>query len=191
MTAVIIFAIRHLPGTARPVVPDSRNDIVISPELASNQNVFTTARGKAPSDSLSETDPAVESKLPREKVEEYLRRHHRSAGTLLAAFHALDDTNYLNEAAKTFPNNPQVQWTVLMRNAFPEERREWLDAFKSSSPDNSLANYLSARDYLESGNVEAAVKELAAAHNKIKFQDYAMEAQLESEELSLDTGTSG
>ena len=69
--------------------------------------------------------------------------------SLLAAFRALDDTNYLNEAATNFPNNPQVELAVLAHDEFPADRRKWLDLFKASSPSNSLANYLSAQDYFQ------------------------------------------
>ena len=65
--------------------------------------------------------------------------------SLLAAFRALDDTNYLNEAATNFPNNPQVELAVLAHDEFPADRRKWLDLFKASSPSNSLANYLPRR----------------------------------------------
>src|SRR5687767_3877001 len=62
-------------------------------------------------------DEAGSSRLPREKVDEYLTRNNRNPASLLAAFHALHDTNYLQEAAVNFPNDPQVQWTVLAQNS--------------------------------------------------------------------------
>src|SRR5690242_2287346 len=64
------------------------------------------------------------SKLPREKVEVWLNWHSRDAMSLLAAYRALRDTNYLNEAAKKFPDNPQVELAVLMPCANPAERRQ-------------------------------------------------------------------
>src|SRR6185437_7654844 len=90
-----------------------------------------------PVEALAATEPLGKSnvpRLPREKVEEYLARRHRDVASLLAAFHALQDTNYLREAATNFPNDPQVQWTILAQDAFPQDRRKWLDAFKTSSP---------------------------------------------------------
>jgi hypothetical protein len=137
---------------------------------------------------LADADDAGPATIPREKVEEYLARNHRSAASLLAAFHALEDTNYLNEAAAKFPNDPQLQWTILARDAYPEDRRKWLELFKASSPDNSLANYLSAADYFKSGQTEAAITELLAASSKSQFKDYAMEAKLNGEELSRAAG---
>src|SRR5437667_290884 len=109
------------------------------------------------------TNQAVPPKLPREEVEKYLERNRRSAASLLAAYGALQDTNYLREAATNFPNDPRVQLSVLRRDVFPEERRKWLDLLKASSPENPLANYLSARDYFKSGQNGLAVNELLEA----------------------------
>ncbi len=129
-------------------------------------------------------------KLPREKVEAWLAKHHRDVMSLLAAFRALQDTNYLNEAATNFPNNPQVELAVLARDEFPADRRKWLDLFKASSPSNSLADYLSAQDYFKNGNKDAAVQELLAATGKSQFENYAVESELNEEELAQFCGQS-
>lgn len=129
-------------------------------------------------------------KIPREKVESWLAKHNRNATSLLAAFRAMGDTNYLNEAATNFPNDPHVELAVLARDEFPADRRKWLDLFKASSPSNSLANYFSAQDYFKNGNTDAAVNELLAASGKSQFDNHAMEAQLDAEELYLDSGKS-
>jgi len=136
------------------------------------------------------TNHARLPKLPREEVEKYLEQNRRSAVSLLAAYGALRDTNYLKEAATNFPNDPRVQLSVLRRDVFPEERRKWLDLFKASSPDNSLANYFSARDYFKNGQSEPAVNELLEAAGKPAFKDYVMEFKLDEEELSLAAGRS-
>jgi hypothetical protein len=125
-----------------------------------------------------------------QKVEAWLELHHRSADSLLAAFHVLNNTNYLKEAATNFPDNPQVELAVLARNVFPEDRRKWLDQFKASSPSNSLANYLSAQTYFQSGQSDAAVKDLVAATGKPQFENYTLESQLNAEELGLFLGKS-
>jgi hypothetical protein len=141
-------------------------------------------------DPESESDAAALPKIPREKVEAWLAKHHRNAASLLAAFRALGDTNYLNEAATKFPNDPHVELAVLARDEFPADRRKWLDLFKASSPSNSLANYFSAQDYFKNGNTDAAVNELLAASGKSQFDNHTMEAQLDAEELYLDSGKS-
>ena len=137
-----------------------------------------------------ELDNAGQPKLPREKVEAWLAKHNRNAMSLLAAFRALDDTNYLNEAATNFPNNPQVELSVLAHDEFPQDRRKWLDLFKNSSPSNSLANYLSAQDYFKSGNSAAAVQELQAASGKSQFDSFETESRLDAEDLYSSSGKS-
>jgi hypothetical protein len=125
-----------------------------------------------------------------EALEKFLERNQRTASSLRAVFLATHDTNYLREAAARFPNDPEVQLSVLLHNAFPDERRKWLEGFKENSPENSLANYLSARDYFHSGQLGAAVTELFEAARKPMFQDYTMESILALEELGRETGQS-
>jgi hypothetical protein len=137
-----------------------------------------------------ELDNAGQPKIPREKVEAWLAKHNRNAMSLLAAFRALDDTNYLNEAATNFPNNPQVELSVLAHDEFPQDRRKWLDLFKNSSPSNSLANYLSAQDYFKSGNSDDALQELQAASGKSQFDSFQTESRLDEEDLFLSSGKS-
>ncbi|HUA67550.1 MAG TPA: hypothetical protein VMA13_03285 [Candidatus Saccharimonadales bacterium] len=129
-------------------------------------------------------------KNPRQSVEDWLTLNHRSAASLLAAFHVLDDTNYLTEAATNFPDNPQVEWTILARNVFPADRRRWLELFKTSSPSNSLPDYLSAQAYFRNSQPEAAVKDLVAATDKPDFETYTVESQLDTEELCQFLGKS-
>lgn len=153
-------------------------------------------------------------RLPREVVEAYLQTRQRDMTSLLAAFHALGDTDLLAEAAARFPNDPRVQWTVLSHDLFPEERRKWLDLFKTSAPDNALANYLSAQnlmqnnydeasgkwlfgtdklplqEFLKTSAAQTAINELAAATGKSLFKNFMIEARLDEEELNLAAGRS-
>ena len=147
---------------------------------------ISTSRTNKP----SAVDAALAQKNLRQKVEEWLALHHRAADSLLAAFHVLDDTNYLKEAATNFPNDPRVELTVLTRNAFPDDRRKWLDLFAAASPSNALANYLSAQAYFQNGQSEAAVKDLVAASGKSDFENYLLESRLDTEELGLFCGES-
>src|ERR1035437_4312192 len=137
-----------------------------------------------------ESDAAGQPKLPREKVEAWLAKHNRNASSLLAAFRAQGDTNYLNEATTNFPNDPHVELAVLARDEFPADRRKWLDLLKASSPSNSLANYFSAQDDFKNGKPDEAVQELLAASGKEQFDNHGMETQLDAEELYLDSGKS-
>jgi hypothetical protein len=141
-------------------------------------------------DAKSESDEKEAPKLPREKIEEWLAKHNRNPMSLLAAFRAMGDTNYLNEAATNFPNDPHVELAVLARDEFPADRRKWLDLFKASSPGNSLANYLAAEDDFKNGKPDEALQEILAATGKSQFDNFAMENQLDAEELDSASGKS-
>jgi hypothetical protein len=189
LLAVVAGAVWHFlnPPTRKPAEaqpPRARSDFKYHyspPVISSSSNEVETEPNR---------DAPGLPKIPREKVESWLAKHNRNATSLLAAFRAMGDTNYLNEAATNFPNDPHVELAVLARDEFPADRRKWLDLFKASSPSNSLANYFSAQDYFKNGNTDAAVNELLAASGKSQFDNHAMEAQLDAEELYLDSGKS-
>ena len=147
------------------------------------------SRNPVPTNS-EEVESAPAPKISREQAEAWLTKHNRNAMSLLAAFRALGDTNYLNEAATNFPNDPHVELAVLARDEFPADRRKWLDLFKQSSPSNSLANYFSAEDDFKNGKSDEAVQELLAASGKSQFDSYATENQLDSEGLYSASGKS-
>jgi hypothetical protein len=188
---VVMGAVMHFSGppaenTAMPLPAASKKENPAPSQKFSQRLETPVPHVKAALETPA--NAAAGPQLLREKVEEYLARNNRNAASLLAALHALDNTNYLNEAAANFPNDPQVQWTILARDAYPEERRKWLELFKAGSPDNSLANYLSAADHFKTGQSDPALNELLEASDKQQFKDYAMEARLSEEELSRASG---
>ncbi len=185
LLAVILWTIVHFynqsaqrTANLRPIILEPQGDFAYH-----KTNILTSKPQKPAADAGSQ-------KNLRQQVEAWLILHHRSADSLLAAFHVLNDTNYLKEAATNFPDNPQVEWTILARNVFPDDRGKWLDLFKASSPSNSLANYLSAQFYFQNGQTEAAVKELVAATAKPEFENYTLESELDAEELCQFCGKS-
>ena len=125
------------------------------------------------------------------QAESYLEQSRRSAASLLAAFRATGDEKLLEEALQKFPNDPQVNFAAAIKKDAPlEERRQRLDAFKQSAPDNALANYLSAVDYFKSGQTAQAVQELSAASGKPQLEDYSMEFTQSAEEAYRAAGYS-
>jgi tetratricopeptide (TPR) repeat protein len=117
-------------------------------------------------------------KLSLSQVEPYLEHNRRSAESLLAAFRVTDDRALLREAVEKYPNDPRVNFAAYFafRNeSSPEDRRQRLQAFKQSAPDNALANYLSAQEHFNSGQTDQAVQELMVASGQSKFQDYSGE----------------
>jgi hypothetical protein len=131
---------------------------------------------------------ASHQKLPREQIEAYLRQNHRDADSLLAAYKVSQDTSYLREAAANFPDAPAVQFAVVTGNIFPGGQRKWIDAFKTSSPDNALAWYFSALDYFDSKQPDLAVPELAEATRRQSFDTYSSQNTQAVEDMFLLAG---
>lgn len=96
---------------------------------------------------------------------------------------------------KQFPNDPQVAFEAAEATALhqltltPDEQRQWLDAFKQSAPNNSLANYLSAINYFNVGQIDEGVKELSAASGKT-LEDYTVSRAENDMEVYLAAGYS-
>jgi hypothetical protein len=120
--------------------------------------------------------------LTPDQVQTYLKENNRSAASLLTAFRATKDTNLLAEALEKYPHDPQVNYASLFDASSPEERRQRMEAFKQSAPDNALGNYLSAFDYIKAGQNDLAIQELTAASSKEKFSDYSLEFVQSAEE---------
>ena len=118
---------------------------------------------------------------------EYLARHKTNAFSLVTAFAASGDREYLKMAAERFPDDPLVQSRVLLHDLFPEQRAEWIERFRESSPDNSLPHFLSARDLLAAGDVKGALEQIHSAHGKT-FKDFTTEMALAGEEAYLSAG---
>jgi RNA polymerase sigma factor (sigma-70 family) len=157
-----------------------------------------SAAAEPPADELPTTNliakflkDGVAPRLTHEQIEAYLKANGRTAANLLAAFQASGDPALMQEAMKTYPNDPQVDFrAALDKNLSPAEQRQWLDAFEKSAPDNALANYLSALNYFGSGQNDQAVQELNAAAGKSQFQDYFQDSQQSLEEAYLAAGYS-
>jgi len=128
-------------------------------------------------------------KLSPEQVQPFLEKNHRSVESLLAAFHATDDRTFLQEAMEKYPTDPRLNYVAWFSSRSPDERRQWLDAFKQSAPDNAVANYLSARDYFKSGQNDRAVQEVQAAATK-PIQDYSLDFVQNGEEAYRAAGYS-
>jgi RNA polymerase sigma factor (sigma-70 family) len=138
----------------------------------------------APSVKKSLVDQVIEApKLSVGEIETYLQQNKRSVESLLAAFRVSGDKAYLREAATSFPNDPAVQFATIAFDVFPEQRRQWLEAFKGTSPDNAVAWYLSALDYFKTKQPDLALQELGEATRKDSFNAYASQASQAVEEM--------
>lgn len=134
-------------------------------------------------------------KLSSQQVETCLQANRRSAESLLAAFRTTENPVFLREAMEKYPNDPRVNFAACfaamqLPELPPEERRQRLEAFKQSAPDNALANYLSARAHFRLGQTDQAVQELAAASGKSKFQEYSGDVVQNAQEAYRAAGYS-
>lgn len=126
-----------------------------------------------------------------EQLETYLAQNKRSVEALLGALRASGDDSLLAEAKAKFPNDPRVQFAAAFKTDSPEERRQWLEKFKQSDPDNALANYLLAGDHFKSGLAEQALQEIAAAAAKPGMKNYLLDFVQNAEEAYVASGMSG
>ena len=104
LVAVIAGAVWHFVKSNRVATEQKQKQTgTESPSFGSEDfHPYYLSSVPRPTNGQPEGDAGFE-KLPRAKVEAWLAKHHRDAMSLLAAFRALDDTNYLNEAATNFP----------------------------------------------------------------------------------------
>jgi hypothetical protein len=131
------------------------------------------------------------TKLGPAHVEVYLKAHGRNAASLLTGYRTSGNAALLKEAMEQFPNDPHVAFeAVFAKDLPPEQRRQWLNAFQQSAPDNALANYLSAREYFQAGQMDQGVQELIAASGKGQFQDYTLSRRQDNEDAYLAAGYS-
>ena len=177
MTRLAFLSAKPTPRLPAPPMQVSASTNALMEDLPPT-NLFARFKDKAP-------------KLTAEQVEAYLKTNGRKASSLLAAFRTSDDPALLKEAMEKFPNAPQVAFeAALDKSLSPEEQRQWLNALEKSAPDNSLANYLSALNYFNSGQIDQGVQELTAASGKQQFQDFTLDRWKDDEEAYLSAGYS-
>ena len=130
----------------------------------------------------------LRGKISRDVIHAFLTERGRSAASLLVAWQESGNRELLDEAAARFPDDPRVQIAMLATELSGEERMEWVARFKASDPDNALANYYAAAEFLQGKNVESALAELAAGNAKPGYEDYMMEQIAERDALFRAAG---
>jgi RNA polymerase sigma factor (sigma-70 family) len=121
----------------------------------------------------------------------YLKANGRTAASLLAAYRTSADHALLEEAMEKFPHDPQVAFEAIFDPKLSsDEKRQWLNTFEQAAPGNAMANYLSALDYFNSGQIDLGLQELTAAAGKTEFQDFTLERGKSDEEAYLAAGYS-
>jgi hypothetical protein len=118
----------------------------------------------------------------------YLEKEERSRSALLAIGLLTDDDELLREAAIQSPDDPHLQFLVITRDLFPDEKGEWLARFSAAQPDNSLAKILAGGYALEQDLKEEGVAMLEAAASMAEFNDFSNEQTLLADETLMDLG---
>jgi hypothetical protein len=157
---------------AKLIALDRSDSPNVAPEIGDTTNFFQ----RLASGEVVDLTPA--------QWAEYFRRFGTNAETLLAT----QSRENIRLAAELFPGDPRVQFAVIARDLFPEQRSEWLEKFKASAPENAMANYLAAREALRQGNRDLALQELAAAGSKPNFNDFLKEQIQNREDAQLSAG---
>ena len=127
-------------------------------------------------------------KLNQLEVEAFLKNHGRSTTNLLAASRLLNDLSFAREAAKADPTNPAAQLELALRGETPEEKSAAVTAFRAAAPDNSLGDYLAARQAFASGDAGAAGAALIQSLDNPLYADYNQKIVSGSEQAFLDAG---
>ena len=166
---------RHEAATAPTGLEEaSASSQPANSKFTTNQLVYSNLYSRVASGDIPQ--------VSREKLEMYLAQSRRSVEALLGAFRASNDEALLAEAKEKFPDDPRVQFAAAFKTDSPEERKQWLEKFKQSDPDNALANYLLADDYSKAGQSEQALQEIRAAATKGGFENYLVDFIQNAEE---------
>ncbi len=124
------------------------------------------------------------------EMDVFLSRKGRTAGNLIAAWQLTTNLPFLEDAAGRFPDDPTVQFAVLQSGLYPEQRRQWLDRFKASAPNNALASLLSAHEHIQQGDFRAALADIRDSLSRPEYNDYFRERVLNSEGALFEIGES-
>ncbi len=123
-------------------------------------------------------------------VAAFVTLNRTNAQSLLAAFENTHDLQWLRLAVERHPDDPRVMLAVVNHDAFPGEKRAWLDRLADAAPDNPLVDYLSAADHLKDKDPDAALEALLNAGGKTGFNDYTLDTIQGAEEMRARSGQS-
>jgi hypothetical protein len=201
-TLVLVTIIRfggREDATTPPVDPVSAEvpEPVVGPEAAPDPKAAPPPQAPPPISPPPKTvlqriaqNDATVFKLSPEQIQAFFAKRGTNAETLLAAFNATGDKAFLRQAVERFPDRAFVLAAALAQDALPEQRSDLLAKLKELSPDNPLANYLSARDHLKQQQPDLALKEFQEAAAKNGFHDFTVERIQGLEEMYLAVGYS-
>jgi len=165
----------------------SRSSVPPATPVAPNNAIETAEPAPVSLLEVLEQESSV-AELSPQALARHVERNGSTAESLLAAYRHDGNSNWLHQAAVAYPTDPRVQLKVLASDLHPDDRQQWLESFKQSAPENSLANYLAAHHHLENGDLLLAMQELDAGNQKKQLTAYLMESMQNAEELYVQAG---
>lgn len=178
-----------------PLPPGGTPDGDAGPGLGKVRKMLTglipgMSSERNPGDPIGDVDylALMEPAADEATIDAYLERHQFSRESMLAAALMSEDPARLIAAARRYPDDPYFQLLVIAGDALPEERREWLERFKASQPDNLLSSLFLGGDLLADGEVEAGLAELHVSANSEGHEDFSNEGGLVLEAALIELG---
>lgn len=171
----------------RPTNAQDHNARPLLPWVPVAQEHAESATDKQPANSYLAMGGSLEE-LSTEELEPYLRARNHSAESLVVAAKLTGDSRWLNEALVRFPENPRVQLALALSQNTPNERGSAIEAFRRLDPENSLGDYLLAREFFRNGDRQAGIETFLRAGQRTYFTDYGREFAREFEEALLISG---
>ncbi len=122
-------------------------------------------------------------------MDSYLSDHNRNARSLLQAFRASKNFDYLKEAFERFPDDPMVLLHhAVYRSAPTEERKAALNKLQELLPDDAVPCYLLGEQLLQEGDLDGALELLLAGALRPHAYNYANELIADSQEFLEASG---
>ena len=111
-------------------------------------------------------------RLSSDQIAAYVRLHPNDPDACLAAVRLSHDLDLLQKSALQFPQHAALQLELFRRSELAAVRENALRAFRKADPQNILGAYLSALQWVKSGNPQEAVSELVNSGKSPFFSGY-------------------
>ncbi|MDB6140094.1 MAG: hypothetical protein JWO94_3166 [Verrucomicrobiaceae bacterium] len=122
------------------------------------------------------------------QLQTYLRENNRNAESLLTASRLTHDLGLLREAARRFPDDPQIHLELALRSDNAAEKHQAITGLCQLDPGNALGPYLAADEAFAAADSKAAVRSLMEAAQRPALNDYSRGAEQSAEEAYLAAG---
>ncbi len=184
-TAELIFGNKTPPPTLKVAATKTAPAPRSSAPLDDLQGLRAAHQAMHFKDLLTSLPNANSPLLTKPEINQFLEAQGRNPLNLIAAARLSHDPQYLQEAAKAFPQDPSVQLELALHGATAEEKAAALKNFRELAPENSLGDYLAAAEAFKNGDAGSAGLALAQSLDSSLFADYNSQI-MESAQSALE-----